>query len=155
MRTKRASAEGSAKLVLETFLPFKIAILSNRIAAQFAEKYGRQHDLSIAEWRVLATVGPAQGITASRIVELTHLEKSQVSRVVSRLLARNLLMRQINDTDRRWQHLYLTPAGLKVYAALVPVELEIERKLLSHLTPEELGAFEAILDRLHTVAEDL
>jgi DNA-binding MarR family transcriptional regulator len=155
MTEGRPIVDPPRRLVLERFMPFKIAILSNRFAARFAELYGQSYGLSVPDWRVLAVVAPQPGVTAREVVELTNIDKTQVSRAVARMIERKLMARRVNVEDRRLQHLYVTPAGLQIYDALAPQELEMEDRLMGGLTDEEGVALHALLDRLVKTAETL
>jgi len=155
MNESAANRKPQQELVLERFMPFKVAVLSNNIASKFAERYGRHHSLSVADWRVLAVVVPQPGSTAREVVELTNIEKTQVSRAVARMTDRNLLLRVVNAEDRRLHHLSATPAGLSIYRALAPEELELEARLLKGFSAEQLATLDALLDRLHAAVQAL
>ena len=45
------------QLVLEDFLPYRLAILSNTVSGTIAETYAQRFGLTIPEWRVIAVLG--------------------------------------------------------------------------------------------------
>jgi DNA-binding MarR family transcriptional regulator len=45
------------KLVLENFLPYRLNCLASAVSRDFKAVYGRHYDLTVPEWRVLATLG--------------------------------------------------------------------------------------------------
>ena len=45
-----------SKLALEHFLPYRLNRLSSAVSQQFRAVYGPHHDLTVPEWRVLATL---------------------------------------------------------------------------------------------------
>jgi len=75
------------------------------------------------------------------------MNKTMVSRAVATLLERNILLRRENSGDRREAFLRLARRGDDIYAAIVPMALDYERKLLRDLPKAEIAA----LDRALTV----
>lgn len=137
-----------AALELETFLPYRLSVLSNRVSGRIARSYEARFGLTIPEWRVMAVLGRFPGLTAAEVTERTAMDKVQVSRAVSRLQAASRIEQRVVDGDRRSKHLFLSPAGLQVHGEIVPHALELERRLAGSLTAEERQALDAILDRL-------
>jgi hypothetical protein len=45
------------QLELETFLPYRLSVLSNTVSGKIARSYEKQFGLSIPEWRVMAVLG--------------------------------------------------------------------------------------------------
>src|SRR4051795_4368124 len=55
------------RLILENFLPYRFNRLSSWISREFRAVYGPHHDLTVPEWRVLATLGEFDTMTANAI----------------------------------------------------------------------------------------
>ncbi|MGT2491606.1 hypothetical protein ACU4GD_16465 [Cupriavidus basilensis] len=53
----------------------------------------------------------SRGLTLSRLIELSLLEKTQVSKLVSALVRQGLLSRQIGELDARQINLFLSTEG--------------------------------------------
>ncbi len=136
-----------AKLALEEFLPYRITRIGSEVSAQFRKIYGPEHDLTIPEWRVLATLGQFVEVSATAIGRHSAMHKTKVSRAVSGLEARRWLKRTPSGVDRREEILTLTPGGRRTYEAIVPKALAFERKILSELGPDA-AAFLAAVTRL-------
>ena len=135
-------------LVLAGFLPFRLNRLSDFVSLNLSEVYTDRFGLEIPEWRVLVTVGQQQDCTAQHVVHSTRMHKTRVSRAVAALLKRKLISRVVNEQDGREARLRLSAAGLRMYAALVPMALERERALMSCLTQQQCKAFTAALSLL-------
>jgi DNA-binding MarR family transcriptional regulator len=137
-----------ARLHLPDFIPFRLnrlaAAVSDHLSAIYRERFG----LEIPEWRVMATVGLMYGCNARFIGESTRMHKTRVSRAISGLVRRGLIRRLPYATDKREMPLRLTPAGRRVYTALVPLALEREQALLRCLTGVERRSFQRCLGRL-------
>lgn len=121
------------KLILETFLPYRLTRISAVISREFRTVYGRHHDLTVPEWRVLATLGEFSTMTAKAIGAHSAMHKTKVSRAVRALEERRWLIRSERSEDRREEVLMLTPLGRSVYADIIPRALAFERMIFAKL----------------------
>jgi DNA-binding MarR family transcriptional regulator len=144
----REPTERSSVLLLEHFVPFRLNRLADAVSVNLSTIYRDQFGLDVPEWRVLVTVGQCQEITAQRVASSTRMHKTRVSRAVASLTERKLLSRTPNIDDSREMRLYLTAAGRQMYAALVPLALERERRLLSCLSHSQRQALAEALSTL-------
>ena len=103
----------------------------------------------------MAVLGEYPGISADEISAKTQIEKSILSRAISKLLKRKLIERTIAEDDRRRSVITLSETGHSVYAEVVPLSYEHERDILDCLSEEEQQQFSEILDRLYKHAEGL
>jgi DNA-binding MarR family transcriptional regulator len=142
-------------LTLERFLPYRLSILSNKVSAIIAGTYHDKFALSITEWRIMAVLGEHEGISADEVSARTQIEKSILSRAISKLLQRNLILREFDSNDRRRSKLTLTGMGLSVYDEIVPVSVEYEQKLLKCFDAEEQEQLSELIDRLYQHADSL
>ncbi|GHA13723.1 MarR family transcriptional regulator [Arenicella chitinivorans] len=136
-------------LTLERYLPYRLATLSNRISGIIAQTYKDKFGLSVTEWRIMAVLGEYPGASADEVSAKIQIEKSIVSRSLQKLLARHLVVREVDSADRRRQNLALTKTGADVYRQIVPVSYDYEDQLLTCFNAEEQALFEALLDRLY------
>lgn len=137
-----------ADLRLERFLPYRLSVLSNRVSQDIAALYSRRFGLSITEWRVMAVLGPERTLSASQVSERTAMDKVAVSRAVSGLLGKKILLRQTDRTDARRSCLKLSAKGYAVFDQIVPLALAYERRILAYLEPNEQEHLLAILNKL-------
>lgn len=122
---------------LPLFLPYRLAVLTEAVSKSVAQVYGDRFRLTRAEWRVLATLGEQQDLTAKEISQHTTLDKMQVSRAVARLERDGFLTRAEDPGDRRNKVLRLSKKGEALLEKIVPLVLAREEFLLSALSPEE------------------
>jgi DNA-binding MarR family transcriptional regulator len=142
-----------AKLELETFLPYRLNRISTAVSQEFRSVYGPHHDLTIPEWRVLATLGQFDQMGAKAIGAHSSMHKTKVSRAVRALEERRWLKRRESHEDRREEILTLTALGRKVYGSIVPRAIAFEKRLLSGLGPEAASLL-STLDKLERVLEE-
>lgn len=113
--------------------------------------YGHHHDLTVPEWRVLATLGEYEEMSAKAIGVHSAMHKTKVSRAVKALEDRRWLKRESHPRDRREEVLGLTSLGRTAYGEIVPKAMAFEAKLM-----ESLGVdAEIILDAIRRLEEKL
>lgn len=151
-----ARKEAPAPLVvLERFLPYRLNVLASLTSNALAQIYADRFGLSIPAWRVIATLGQYEVRTARDIAAHGVMHKSTVSRAVSALEQRGLIVRRPNQDDRREELLALTAKGRGIYDSLAPQALAFEDRLVSVLTPEEQETLAGLMDKLSDHARSL
>ena len=136
-----------SKLQLEQFLPYRLNRIAAAVSQDFRSVYGPHHDLTIPEWRVLATLGQFEAMSAKDIGRHSTMHKTKVSRAVRALEERRWLRRRESEEDRREEILTLTALGEKVYRDIVPKAVAFERRILDELGSEAMplvGALERL-----------
>ena len=146
-----ASGKNSGKvphLALETFLPYRLSILTNRISNAIARDYAERFGLTVPDWRVMAVLGRFGADTATGICDNTAMDKVTVSRATKRLLSRTLVSRKTDAEDRRRTIFALSAAGLRIYNQILPVALAHEKRLLAGLSEPEVAQLDGLLTKL-------
>jgi DNA-binding MarR family transcriptional regulator len=138
----------SDELHLERFLPYRLSLLTNTVSAAIADAYASRYELTIPEWRVIAVLAHAPGLSAAEVAERTGMDKVAVSRAVTRLLRHRRLKRRQTSADRRRSRLELSAGGRNVYSRIAPWALRYERELLKALEPGEFSVLDAALSKL-------
>jgi len=135
-------------VVLEEFLPYRLNVLAGLTSSALAQIYAERFGLSIPAWRVIITLGQYEHRTARDMAPDGVMHKSTVSRAVSALEKRGLVVRRPNLEDRREEWLALTPEGRAIYEAVAPEALAVEERLLSVLTSDERAMLSSLIDKL-------
>lgn len=136
------------RLDLDGFVPYRLSVLTNRVSGAIARHYAERFDLSVPEWRVIAVLGQAPGLSARDVAKRTAMDKVQVSRAVQSLLAAKRLTRTAHANDGRIAHLSLSAKGQAIYNDVVPLALSLERQFLSVLSQSEQKSLDMLLDKL-------
>jgi DNA-binding MarR family transcriptional regulator len=139
-------------LKLGSFLPFRLSLLSNTVSANIAATYQDKFAISMSEWRIMAILAEYPDLSADEVCQRTQIEKSVVSRAVARLLKRHMIIRQIDDEDRRRSILRLSETGLSIYDEVMPVAEDFEKKLIAKLSKQERLTLLSLLDKLQKEA---
>ena len=143
------------RLRLDLFLPYQLSVTSNAVSRAVASAYQARFGLKIAEWRVLAVLAEADGLTPGELGQRTEMDKMTVSRATAALGERGLVRREGRGDDRRSHRLALTPAGTALHAEVAPLALAMEAQLLDGMGVAELAALRATLARLKTATARL
>ena len=137
---------------LKEFLPYQLSITSNAVSARIALEYRTRFGLSVPEWRVMAVLGD---LTQRDLTSLTVMDKVAVNRACKVLEERKLVSRRPNAQDGRSHLLELTPEGVRMHDEIMPLALEMERRLFSNFTREEIDTFRSLLLRVKGEVKDL
>ncbi len=141
--TEEASA--GPTLALGDFLPYRLSVLANRVSRELSVLYAERFGIAIPEWRVIAVLGQHEDVSADFVCAKTDMDRVTVSRAVARLLEKRLVLRKASPSDRRCSMLRLSSAGRRVYAEVVPLARDYERRLLDALGRQERLALERAL----------
>ncbi len=135
-------------LPVDTSLFFKLVRVVNLTARPFQQDVGKAHQLSLNEWRAMVVVASHPGSAATDIAEATGLDKMSVSRAVSGLVKMGRVTLENDPQDQRRSHVFLTPAGKKLFAQIGARATQREAQLFSGLSAAELKTMGGTLDKL-------
>ena len=85
---------------LDEYLPYWLAQASYWISSEFHREVAMA-GLTVAEWRVLASLHGSSGETIGTLCRLALLKQPTLSKLVQRLEAENLVARHDTEGDRR------------------------------------------------------
>lgn len=140
---------------LGQFLPYLLSITANTVSGRLSQEYRARFGLTVPEWRVLAVLGDSGPRTQRQLCRMTIMDKVAVNRACKELERRALARRQPNEDDGRSHHLELTDEGREVHTAIMPLALELERRLFASFAEEEVATFREMLARIREQVEDL
>lgn len=141
--------------VLQRFLPYRLVNTAEHTSVALSRIYSDQFDLSIPEWRILATLGAEGVLTAKQLSERTQMSKVTVSRATARLSEKKYLAREDDPVDGRVARLSLSSAGKRTYRKLVPRVMDWETQLTEDLSKQELEQLHALLSKLQKRLSEL
>ena len=139
---------------LTDFLPYRLSTTSNAVSGRIALEYRQRFGLSVPEWRVMAVLGDAGAITQRDLTRLTLMDKVAVNRACKVLEERGLAARQPNTSDGRSHLLELTAEGRAMHGEIMPLALEMERRIFAGFSDEEVELFRSMLGRVRAEVED-
>ena len=139
---------------LTDFLPYRLSTTSNAVSGRIAQEYRTRFGLSIPEWRVMAVLGDAGAMTQRDLTRMTLMDKVAVNRACKVLEERGLAARQPNTSDGRSHLLELTAEGRAMHGEIMPLALEMERRIFAGFSDEEVELFRSMLGRVRAEVED-
>lgn len=140
---------------LARFLPYQLSITSNAVSGRIAQEYRQRHGLSVPEWRVMAVLGDAGSLTQRELTQRALMDKVAVNRACKVLEERGLAARTPNEQDGRSHHLGLTESGKEMHGLIMPLAVEMERRVFAGFSEEELNQFRSILERVRVQLEEI
>ena len=139
-------------LRLDSFVPYRLSIVSNTVSDVIASAYRSLFGLSIPEWRLVTILAEHDGLSQIDLGAATRMDKVTVSRAAAGLVQRSLVGRSPNLEDKRSHLLSLTKAGWDLYEQVAPKALALEDTILSGFDKTEIASLVAMLERLQAAA---
>jgi DNA-binding MarR family transcriptional regulator len=121
---------------LSEFLPYILNQAAEATSRSFQPVYAEKYGMTRTQWRVIANIGKFGAMTAKQICDVSHLEKTKVSRAIAGLEAENLLQRDTSTDDRRAEVLTLTTKGKRRFQQLGEEAVGFDATLRQQLGPE-------------------
>jgi DNA-binding MarR family transcriptional regulator len=108
-------------------------------------------DLSVQQYIVLRRLSEVypESLSAGELKEKMADLNPDLTRLTDRLVAKNLLLREVDPLNRRRVTLRLTEAS-KQFVDTVSVEFNDFESIVSHLTDEEVRTLNTLLDKIRT-----
>jgi DNA-binding MarR family transcriptional regulator len=118
---------------LEKHLGYWLRLVSNNVSAAFARRL-EALDVSVSEWVAMRKLfDQADPISISALAEQMGMTKAPVSRLVERLVQKELVNRQDSRNDGRAQQIWLSTAGQKLVPKLAALADENDEAFFGYL----------------------
>jgi DNA-binding MarR family transcriptional regulator len=139
-------------LSIEKKALFNIMYCHNVIGEKFNEIL-KPEDLSPEQFNVLRILRGQNGKSANMcdIQERMIAKTSNTTRLVDKLLLKNLVTREICPDNRRKMEITITQEGLDLLAKLDPIVINHEKVFASNLTEKELETLNELLEKFRTI----
>jgi len=134
---------------IKDLISYQLHTVANLLSRGAELRYRREFGVSLWEWRTIALLGASDDPQSlGDLARAAGIDKSQMSRVVSGLAKRKLVVRDANDADGRGVHLRLSKTGRKLYGGLIGAAAERDAAFRRCLTSSEKLVFEKALAKL-------
>jgi DNA-binding MarR family transcriptional regulator len=128
---------------------YQLAQASITTSGVFNAQVGEPLGLRRVEYTLLMLIHENPACSGARLARALDVTAPNITMWVDKLTQRGWIVREQNQSDRRSQHLRLTPEGEQVVADATQRLLEGERQALSRLSPAERAM---LVELLHKVA---
>jgi DNA-binding MarR family transcriptional regulator len=147
------------RLDLAEHLPYLINRVGSALVARFSADALAGARLSIASWRVLAVLSNtvrsntvrsnSGGLRQTDLAEMTSIDASTLSRLITRLERAGLVRRTRSRTDSREVAVALTAKGKTLLARLIPVAVGLQDAATQKLSKRDLATLKRVLRKMH------
>lgn len=141
------------EITIKQLLSYRIHKLAGALSRGAAERYRRDFDVSLVEWRTVALLGDYAPLALKELAELAALDKSLVSRTVSALVERGLVERATSGIDAREVTLRLSPTGAALHRGLMGAARQRDAAFHAVLSAAERAVLDGILRKLEAEAK--
>lgn len=108
----------------------------------------RAYRMSPSMWRVISMVAEVDGIKINNLARRVIVERSALSRIITKLEEDGLLERRDDPKDGRAVTLHLSRKGQKLYQDAAPLAQKELETILSALSQKERATLMALLARI-------
>lgn len=137
-----------------SWIGLRLMVVANRYLQPLYAELERRHGLLRDDAAVIACLSITNAATAQQIARYTGRPKNSISRSVTTLEGRELLIRSAHPEDGRAANLALTPAGRRVFNDIRNDFSERDARLLDGLTKEEQRLFSRLLTTISEASAD-
>jgi DNA-binding MarR family transcriptional regulator len=137
------------KIDLGDYLPYLVNRLGGAVAAQFSADPLARHDLGIEMWRVMAALASTGGQRQIDLADLTSIEASTLSRLISRMMRMDIVTRTRSATSSREVTVKLSTKGNALVARLIPIARHFEDIAIAGVPPQDLAITKRCLRRMY------
>lgn len=142
-------------LWLHEFIPYKLAVVANRLSQSIGALFEERFGIQIPEWRILMALHAHGPTSPNEVVDRTSMDKARVSRAQRRLVEVDLVAVSPDPRDRRRLVLFLTKKGTAMCRSIIPEVRQMESWFLDVLDARERETLDHVLTRLFDRSQEL
>ena len=113
------------------------------------------HDLTARQYAVLFALAHSEGLSQSKLVDATGIDRSTMADIVRRMLKKGIIQRKRDKDDARAYEVTITEDGVRLFQEVQPIIRRIEEKLLSALNGKRVDEFLAHLNLIVSQANPM
>jgi DNA-binding MarR family transcriptional regulator len=141
---------------IRQLISYRLHTVANLLSRGAELRYRREFGVSLWEWRSIALLGAVtEPLSLNHLAHSAGIHKSQMSRVVSGLTRRKLVLRAANSTDGRGVQLTLSKTGRRLYDGLIRAATERDETFNNCLSKNEKEILGRCLSKLAGQAREL
>jgi len=106
------------------------------------------YDLSVIEFTLLRSCLESREVTATALAEVLPVDASRISRIVTTLVEKGLLIRRRLRSDRRVVMLRLSEEGVALTTEIRQRMKAYEAKLMEHISVDDMQVFADVASKL-------
>ena len=130
---KQTGAENSLGFVTTGF-----SHMARQYILRELQQQGLDYGMKIDELPIIARIVEHPGLPQAELNRLTYKDKVTVTRLLNALEHKQLIVRKVNEDDRRAKKIYLTSLGEQLLENLSPVVITMTEELFSAVPDEDI-----------------
>jgi len=153
-KTTPPDATPAGRLVearLHHVLGYQLAQATIATTVVYMNEVGEPFELRPVEYTILSLINENPDGSSAQLAQALAVTAPNITMWIDKLEGRGLVQRTRNETDKRAQHLRLTPKGTALVVQATEKLLVGEREALSHLSD---GERTILIELLHKVARN-
>lgn len=103
------------------------------------------HEVSFGHWTFLRILWEHDGLTQRELSDQAGVMEPTTHAALNAMAARGLIERRRREGDKRNQHVFVTPAGKKLKAKLVPQAVKVNELAVRGLAGDDVVAARRVL----------
>lgn len=132
----------------------KISLL-NRFQSRYINKEFKAIGLAPQQHVFLLQIEDNPGISYSELAKLVYADKTSTTKMIDRLIKKELILLLTSETDKRKRELYLTFKGAETLASVKKILQNLSKEYTHYMSDDEVSATEILLERmLKSIADD-
>ncbi|WP_188067532.1 MarR family winged helix-turn-helix transcriptional regulator [Brevibacillus brevis] len=120
----------------------------------YFKKRLKQLEITPEQWGILSVMDGERVITQKELSDAIDRDQTTVVRMIYSLEKKGIVIRTLNDADRRSHNLLLSDKGMELKSKLLPVVTDAHNHVTQNLTDGEIAELHALLDKLYQVVKD-
>ena len=138
---------------IQNLLSYRLHKVANLLSRGAELRYRREFGVSLWEWRSVALLGAVrEPLSLNHLAHAAGIHKSQMSRVVSGLTKRRIVLREAHPQDGRGVWLTLSKVGRRIYQSLIRAAAERDVLVRNCLSEKEAKVLEQALSKIASEA---
>jgi len=118
---------------LDHHVGYWLRAVSNAVHRRF-EAALNEHGVSVAQWVALRRLYEMDSVSLNEAAKLIGIDQSSASRLLERLVLKDLIKREVDPADRRAVKIRLSPAARKLVPVLAKAADENDQYFFDKLT---------------------
>ncbi|WP_025743045.1 MarR family winged helix-turn-helix transcriptional regulator [Aquimarina pacifica] len=112
-------------------------------------------DLSKEQWSVLKRLNVKDGQPQNDLAFITHRDKTSMTRLVNTMEGKDLVVRKIDENDRRVNRIFLTDHGKEIIQKVQPIMYDLIPAVQESLSEEEIETLITVLKKVKSKIADI
>ncbi len=112
------------------------------------------YGITTSQWSALRMLWRVEGISQVELAQMMLVEKASLTPVLEGLVAQNLIVRRKNPDDRRKMSIFLTPAGRKLKADILPLGSVINKRAMRGISAADVERIRKLMPKIMSNLQD-